>query len=113
MVCGAFIKILILCISTTVFIKQGNYVGYMFRLLNSYLQAYSLQVKSQDAVYTLGSQCVYISGIVKLCGVLLGFLILISQRLIAGLCRDTYTTGGFVPRIIKLYAHMRTSDGPL
>jgi len=37
----------------------------MFRLLDSYLQAYSLQVKSQDAVHTLGSQCVYISGILK------------------------------------------------
>ena len=33
----------------------------MFRLINSHLQAYSLQVKSQDAVHTLGSQCVYIS----------------------------------------------------
>jgi len=28
------------------FITQGNYVGYMFRLLNSHLQAYSLQVRS-------------------------------------------------------------------
>jgi len=37
----------------------------MFRLLNSHLQAYSLQVKSQDAVYTLGSQCVHISEILK------------------------------------------------
>jgi len=37
----------------------------MFRLLNSHLQAYSLQVKSQDAVHTLGSQCVYISEIIK------------------------------------------------
>jgi len=33
----------------------------MFRLINSHLQTYSLQVKSQDAVHTLGSQCVYIS----------------------------------------------------
>jgi len=40
--------------STTGFITQGNYIGYMFRLLSSYLQAYSLQVKSQDAVHTLG-----------------------------------------------------------
>ena len=32
----------------------------MFRLINSHLQACSLQVKSQDAVHTLGSQCVYI-----------------------------------------------------
>ena len=38
----------------------------MFRLMNSHLQAYSLQVKSQDAVHTLGSQCVYISEIFKL-----------------------------------------------
>jgi len=38
----------------------------MFRLINSILQAYSLQVKSQDAVHTLGSQCVYISEIFKL-----------------------------------------------
>ena len=37
----------------------------MFRLTNSHLQAYSLYVKSQDAVHTLGSQCVYISEIVK------------------------------------------------
>jgi len=47
------------------FIIQGNYIGYMFRLLNSHLQAYSLQVKSQDAVHTLGSHCVYISEILK------------------------------------------------
>ena len=37
----------------------------MFRLINSHLQAHSLQVKSQDAVHTLGSQCVYISEIIK------------------------------------------------
>ena len=37
----------------------------MFRLVNSHLQAYSLQVKSQDAVDTLGSQCVYISEMLK------------------------------------------------
>jgi len=37
----------------------------MFRLLNSHFQAYSLQVKSHDAVHTLGSQCVYISGILE------------------------------------------------
>jgi len=54
-----------LYVSTTVFITQGNYVGYMFRLLKSHLEAYSLQVKSQDAVRTLGSQCVYISEILK------------------------------------------------
>ena len=46
-------------------ITQGNYICYMFRLLNSHLQAYSLQVKSQDAVHTLGSQCVYVSEILK------------------------------------------------
>ena len=57
--------ILTVYVSTTVFITQGNYVGYMFRLLNSHLQAYSLQVKSQDAVHTLGSQCVYVSEIPK------------------------------------------------
>ena len=48
-----------------VFITQGNYIGYMFGLLNSHIQAYSLQVKSQDSVHTLGSQCVYISEILK------------------------------------------------
>jgi len=53
-------------VSTTVFIRQVNYVGYMFRLLNSHLQVCSLRVKLQDAVYTLGSQCVYISEILKL-----------------------------------------------
>ena len=57
--------ILIVYVSPTVFITQGNYIGYMFRLLNSHLQAYSLQVKSQDAVHTLGSQCVYISKTLK------------------------------------------------
>jgi len=36
-------------VSTTVFIKLSNYVGHMFRLSNSHLQAYSLQVKSQAA----------------------------------------------------------------
>jgi len=39
--------------------------GYMFGLLNSHLKAYSLQVKSQDAVHTLGFQCVYVSEILK------------------------------------------------
>jgi len=47
------------------FYYTNNYVGYMFRLLNSHLQAYSLQVKSQVAVHTLGSQCVCISEILK------------------------------------------------
>jgi len=37
----------------------------MFRLINSHLQAYSLQVKSQDAVHALESHCVYISEIFK------------------------------------------------
>jgi len=37
----------------------------MFRLINSHLQAYSLQVKSQDAVHTLGSHFVYVSEIFK------------------------------------------------
>ena len=37
----------------------------MFRLINSHLKTYSLQVKPQDAVHTLGSQYVYISEIFK------------------------------------------------
>ena len=57
------IMILIVYVSTTVFITKGNYIEYMFRLLNSHRQTYSLQVKSQDAVYTLGSHCVYNSEI--------------------------------------------------
>jgi len=57
--------ILIVYVSTKVFITQDNYVGYMFRLINNHLQAYSLQVKSHDAVHTLGSQSVYISEILK------------------------------------------------
>jgi len=56
---------LIVYVSTTVCVTQGNYVGYMFRLLNRHLQAFSLQVKSQAAVHTLGSQCVYISEVLK------------------------------------------------
>ena len=47
-----FIMILIVYVSTLFLITQGNYVGYMFRLLNSHLQAYSFTVKSQDAVHT-------------------------------------------------------------
>ena len=39
----------------------------MFQLINSHLQAHSLQVKLQDAVHTLGSQCVYIGEIIKPC----------------------------------------------
>jgi len=46
--------VLTVYVSTTVFITQGNYIGYMFRLLNSHLQAFPLQVKSQEAVHTLG-----------------------------------------------------------
>jgi len=57
--------ILTVYVSKAVLITQCNYIGYMFRLLNSHLQVYSLQVKSQDAVHTLGSQCVYISEILK------------------------------------------------
>jgi len=45
--------ILILYVSKNFFITQDNYIGYMFRLSNSHLQAYSLQVKLQDAVHTL------------------------------------------------------------
>jgi len=45
------IMILIVYVSTTVFYYTSNYVGYMFRLLNSHLQAYSLQVKSQVSVH--------------------------------------------------------------
>jgi len=60
------IMVLIVHVSTAVFITQGNYIGYMFRLLNSHLQAYSLHVKSQDAVHTLGSLGVYISEILKI-----------------------------------------------
>jgi len=37
----------------------------MFRPINSLLQVFSLQVKSQDAVHTLGAQYVYISAIFK------------------------------------------------
>ena len=59
------VMILTVYVSATVLITQGNYIGCMFRLLNSRLQAYYLQVKSQDAVHTLGSQCVYISEILK------------------------------------------------
>ena len=62
----AVIMILIGYVSTTVSITQGNYIGDMFRILNSHLQAYSLQVKSQDALHTLGSHCVYNSEILKL-----------------------------------------------
>jgi len=54
----------------------------MFRLLNSHLQAYSLQVKSQDVVHTLGSQCVYISAILKL-GKLYGLNTHLSARLLS------------------------------
>ena len=58
------IMILTVYVSKIVCVTQGNYIGYMFRLLNSHLKTYSLQVKSQDAVHTLclhtlGSQCVH------------------------------------------------------
>jgi len=79
--------ILIVYVSTTVLITQVNYVGYTFRLLNSHLQACSLQLshrmlcthwdpnvvfssakylsqimiwlKDFTDVNTLGSQCVH------------------------------------------------------
>jgi len=60
--------ILIVYVSIIVFITQSNYIGYTFRLLNSHLQAYSIQVNSQDAVHTSGSQCVYISEMNLMCG---------------------------------------------
>jgi len=37
----------------------------MIRLMNSHLQACFVQIKSKDALHTLGSQCVYISEIFK------------------------------------------------
>jgi len=59
---SASIRIVILiCTSAQLFLLQRQYVGYMFRLINSHFQAYSLQVKTKDAVHTLGSQYVYIS----------------------------------------------------
>jgi len=33
-------------------ITQGNYIGYMFRLCNSHLQAYSLQVVTGCCAHT-------------------------------------------------------------
>ena len=36
--------ILRMYVSTTVFITQGNYIGYISRLLNGHLQAHSLQL---------------------------------------------------------------------
>jgi len=49
-------------VSTTVLLQR-----YLHRLhvTTIDLQAHSLQVKSQDAVHKLGSQCVYISEILK------------------------------------------------
>jgi len=55
------IMILLLYVGAVVFITQRDYIGYVLRLLNSHLQAYSSQCKSQDAVHTLGSQCVHSS----------------------------------------------------
>jgi len=59
------IMILTVYVSTTVVITQVNCIGYVFRLLNVHLQAHSLQVKSQNALHTWGSQCVYISKLLK------------------------------------------------
>ena len=50
----------------TYFITQGTYVGYMFRLKISYLQAYFLSFEPQDAMHTLGSHRDHIYGIHKL-----------------------------------------------
>jgi len=44
------------------FITQVNYIGYMFRLLNSHLQTYSFTHRDPSvftSVNTLGSQCVH------------------------------------------------------
>jgi len=78
------IMILVVYVSTAVFITQGSYISYMFRLLNSHLQAYSSQLshrmlcthwdpsvilkpnhlqmiwlKYYTDLNTLGSQCVH------------------------------------------------------
>jgi len=47
-------------------ITQGTYIGYMFRLKISHLQAYFLSFESQDAIHTLGFHCVHIHGIHKI-----------------------------------------------
>jgi len=57
--------VILICTSAQLLYYTRKYVGYMFRLINSHLQAYSLQVKLQDAVHTFGSRCVYISEIFK------------------------------------------------
>ena len=57
--------ILVVYVNTSVFITQGNYIGYMFRLIEQSSSGLFFTVKSQDAVHTLGSQCVYISEILK------------------------------------------------
>jgi len=46
-------------VSTTAFITRGNYIGYMFRLLNSHLQAYSLQVL-HDPSHTEHPSCLWL-----------------------------------------------------
>ena len=57
--------ILIVYVSTTVFITQVGCTGSMFRLLNGHLRACFFAVESQDVlkyftdVNTLGSQCVH------------------------------------------------------
>ena len=56
------IVILILYISTSVFITQGNYIGYMFRVLNTHLQAYSLQL-SHRMLCTHWDPSVFTSGL--------------------------------------------------
>ena len=43
------------------FITQGNYTGYMFRLLISHFRPI-LSIESQDVMHTLGSHRVYIHG---------------------------------------------------
>jgi len=49
--------ILIVYVSTTVFITQGNYIGYMFRLLNSHLQAFSLQFDTGCCAHIVITVC--------------------------------------------------------
>ena len=41
------IVILIVYVNTTVFITQGNYIGYMFRLFNSHLQAHFYRLSNR------------------------------------------------------------------
>ena len=53
--------VILICTSAQLFLLHK----VICRLINSHLQAYSLQAKSQVVVHTLGSQCVYISEIFK------------------------------------------------